>query len=244
MEECGNPSLRQPKPTTPSIQVPLNLTLEQFYLGDTFATNHTRQVLCLQWAMCPTQAPDCLGRGIKSIHPQITMQADDSCVSRGKRWAPNCSSCPQKTEPVTIELTVEVAPGLRAGENISFTGVMDERLGSTAGDLHFILYEVAHAQYHRDRDDLYKTVEVPLVDALTGFSATLTDLGGKEFVVQATTVTASDHVMRVPGKGMPRRNGPGVGDLYLTFEVDFPDELTVSPENKDAKLNVVVRGDK
>lgn len=39
-------------------------------------------------------------------------------------------------------------------------------------------------------------------------------------------VTECDHVMRVPGKGMPRRNGRGFGDLYLTFEVDFPDKLT------------------
>jgi DnaJ-class molecular chaperone len=32
--------------------------------------------------------------------------------------------------------------------------------------------------------------------------------------------------MRVPGKGMPRRSSRGFGDLYLTFEVDFPDQLT------------------
>jgi DnaJ-class molecular chaperone len=162
------------------------------------------------------------------------MRADDSFVSCGKRWTPNCSSCPQKTAPITIELTVEVAPGLRAGDNITFTSVMDERSGSTAGDLNFILYEEAHAQYHRDRDDLYKTMEVPLVDALTGFSVTSTHLDGKEFVVQVTAVTDSDHAMRVPGKGMPRRNGTGFGYLYLTFEVDFPDELKDSPENKDA----------
>lgn len=225
---------RRPGPTTPSVQVPLNLTLEQFYLGATFETNHTRQVLCLQWEMCLTQAPDCIGRGIRSIHPQITMRSDSSCVSRGKRWTPNCSSCSQKTAPRTIELTVEVAPGLRAGDNITFTGVMDERLGFTAGDLHFILYEEAHAQYHRDRDDLYKTMEAPLVDALTGFSVTLTHLDGKEFLVQVTTVTDGDHAMRVPGKGMPRRNGTGFGDLYLTFEVDFPIDELNSPENKGA----------
>jgi DnaJ-class molecular chaperone len=49
-------------------------------------------------------------------------------------------------------------------------------------------------------------------------------LDGKEFVVQVTTVTSSDHVMRVPGKGMPRRYSPGFGDLYLTFEGDFGED--------------------
>jgi DnaJ-class molecular chaperone len=41
-------------------------------------------------------------------------------------------------------------------------------------------------------------------------------------------VTECDHVMRVPGKGMPRRNGRGFGDLFITFEVDFPDKLSES----------------
>jgi DnaJ-class molecular chaperone len=221
--------------TTPSVQVPLHLTLEQLYSGETIEAKYTRQVLCLQWEMCIKQAPDCHGPGIRVRRQQLApgfvqqvQQADDRCVARGKQWSPNCSSCPQKTAPETIELTVEVTPGLRAGEHITFNGVTDERPGYTAGDLHFVLYEEAHAQYHRDRDDLYKTMEVPLVDALTGFSVTLTHLDGKEFVVEVNTVTDCDHVMRVPGKGMPRRNGRGFGDLYLTFEVDFPDELTVA----------------
>ena len=39
-------------------------------------------------------------------------------------------------------------------------------------------------------------------------------------------MTECDHVMRVPGKGMPRRGGSGYGDLFITFDVDFPDTLT------------------
>ena len=39
-------------------------------------------------------------------------------------------------------------------------------------------------------------------------------------------VIECDHVLRVPGKGMPRRNGRGNGDLFIKFEVDFPDKLT------------------
>ena len=34
--------------------------------------------------------------------------------------------------------------------------------------------------------------------------------------------------MRVSGKGMPRRGGRGgFGDLFITFDVDFPETLTV-----------------
>lgn len=45
-----------------------------------------------------------------------------------------------------------------------------------------------------------------------------------------------DHVLRVPGKGMPRRNGKGFGDLYITFEVDFPDKLTDEQKQKIAEI--------
>lgn len=51
-------------------------------------------------------------------------------------------------------------------------------------------------------------------------------MDGHKFSVDVDGVTECDHVMRVPGKGMPRRNGRGMGDLYITFEVDFPDTLT------------------
>ena len=55
---------------------------------------------------------------------------------------------------------------------------------------------------------------------------TLKQLDGTEFTITVDDVIDCDHVMRVPGKGMPRRNGRGFGDLYITFEVDFPDTLT------------------
>jgi len=57
---------------------------------------------------------------------------------------------------------------------------------------------------------------------------TLKHLDGHEFTVNVDDVTECDHVMRVPGKGMPRRSGRGFGDLYITFEVDFPDKLSQS----------------
>merc|ERR1712232_186469 len=72
----------------------------------------------------------------------------------------------------------------------------------------------------------YKTVEIPLVDALTGFKVELTHLDDHKFDVEVNGVTDCDYVLRVPGKGMPRRSGRGFGDLYITFEVDFPDTLT------------------
>jgi DnaJ family protein A protein 3 len=61
-------------------------------------------------------------------------------------------------------------------------------------------------------------------------------LDDAEFEVTVNDVIDCDHVMRVPGKGMPRRNGKGFGDLYITFEVDFPDKLTNEQKQTIAEI--------
>ena len=44
-------------------------------------------------------------------------------------------------------------------------------------------------------------------------------------------------MVRVAGKGMPKKGGRGgFGDLYLTFEVDFPDKLTEEQKNAIRKI--------
>ena len=80
----------------------------------------------------------------------------------------------------------------------------------------------------------------PFFPIQTGFEIELTHLDGHKFTVKVDGVTECDHVRRVPGKGMPRRSGRGFGDLYLTFEVDFPDEL--SQDQKDAIKKILGGG--
>merc|ERR1712238_326617 len=102
---------------------------------------------------------------------------------------------------------------------MGFEDVADEKPGYKPGDLNFVVVEKDHPEYHREGDHLYKTMSISLVDALTGFSLTLKQLEGEE-------------VLRIPGKGMPRRSGRDFGDLFITFEVDFPEALNPSQKEK------------
>jgi len=219
---------------TDSVEIPLKLELHQFYKGDVFDVQYIRQVLCKRWEDCMRNDPECSGPGIKIIRQQVApgfvqqvQMNEPRCISRGKSWRPNCKACPGgKTETEKIELTIDVTKGMREGERISFEGVTDEKPGFIAGDLHFVLIEIPHSDFKRDGDQLYLNREISLVDALTGFSLALNHVDGHKFSVEVDGVTDCDHVMRVPGKGMPRRSGRGFGDLYITFEVDFPETLT------------------
>jgi len=234
---------------TPSIEMPIRLTMKQLYTGDTMDVEFVRQVLCLNWEECMKNNKECHGPGtrvrMQQIGPGFVQQVqsrDSRCVSRGKMWQKNCRACPDgQTTTEKIDLTLEIPPGARPGEHITFEEVADEKPGMKAGDLNFKITEIGSNDFTRDGDNLYKTIEIPLVDALVGFSKTLTHVDGKTFNIKVPGVVECDHVMRAAGKGMPRRSGRGFGDLYLTFEVDFPESLT--KEQKDGIEKILRTGD-
>lgn len=86
----------------------------------------------------------------------------------------------------------------------------------------FTIIEIKDEKFRREGDHLYMNMEIPLVDALTGFKRDITHLDGSKFTIEVDGVTECDHTMRVPRKGMARRANRGHGDLFITFEVDFP----------------------
>jgi len=235
----GGRQRRDQEQRTPNVDIPFELTLEEMYSGSTFEVSYIRQVLCLKWEMCMKNAPECQGPGVKVRRQQIApgfvqqvQQRDDRCVARGKMWHQNCSECKSQTEAEKIDLTIDAFKGIREGEAITFDEVADEKPGYKAGDLNFIVVEKEHPVYHRDGDNLYMTKTIPLVDALTGFSLTLKQLDGEEFTITIDDIVECDEVLRIPGKGMPRRSGRGYGDLFMTFEVDFPEAISSAQKKK------------
>jgi len=233
----GGRQRRQEEARTPDVNIPLELTLEQIYTGATFEVSYIRQVLCMKWEMCMKNAPECQGPGVRVRRQQIApgfvqqvQQRDERCVARGKMWYPNCSECKSQTEAEKIELTIDVIKGIRPGEAIRFDDVADEKPGYKAGDLNFLVTEKAHDVYHRDGDNLYMQYSIPLVSALTGFTLELVQLDGEKYSITIDDIVECDEVLRIPGKGMPRRSGRGFGDLFITFDVEFP--AAISPDQK------------
>jgi len=229
---------------TDSIEIPLTLTLKELYEGKVMEVEYVRETLCTNWEECVKKDQECAGPGVKTRMQQIgpgfvqkIQMEDPRCISRGKSWRSNCKACPKgKTQTEKISLTIDVVKGMRNGEQISFEGVTDEKPGFEAGDLNFAIKEIEHNAFTRDGDHLYVSEEIDLVDALTGFDLEMYNVDGTAFTVNVVDITECDHVLRVAGKGMPRRNGRGFGDLYITFEVDFPDKLTQSQKDGIRKI--------
>lgn len=246
----GGRQRREQELRTPNVNIPLEMTLEQMYSGSTFEVSYIRQVLCMQWEMCMKNAPECQGPGIKVRRQQIApgfvqqvQQRDEKCVARGKMWSPNCSQCKSQTEQEKLELTVDAFKGIRNGEAITFEEVADEKPGYKAGDLNFVVMEKDHPVYHREGDNLYMNKSIPLVDALTGFAVTLQQLDGEEYTITIDDIVECDEILRIPGKGMPRRSGRGFGDLFVTFEVDFPAAISSDQKKKLREILAATESD-
>ncbi|URE09084.1 hypothetical protein MUK42_10824 [Musa troglodytarum] len=65
--------------------------------------------------------------------------------------------------------TVRVKPGWKKGTKITFEGMGDERPGCLPADAVFVIAEKEHPVFKRKGNELVMKVEVPLVNALTGW---------------------------------------------------------------------------
>lgn len=124
-------------------------------------------------------------------------------------------------------VNVDVQPGFKDGTKITFDGLGDETEEQSAGPIVFVLQTKPHPTLRREGADLRATVKVSLRNALSGTASGTVDAidGTKVPWNAAGQVLTPKTRMRLPGKGMPRREHKqivGRGDLILDFEIEFP----------------------
>ncbi|TNN68346.1 DnaJ subfamily A member 2 [Liparis tanakae] len=87
--------------------------------------------------------------------------------------------------------------------------------------------------FRRDGNDLFMNHKLGLVEALCGFQFMLKHLDERQIVVKYPPgkVIEPGSVRVVRGEGMPQYRNPfEKGDLYIKFDVQFPDNNWISPE--------------
>jgi len=126
---------------------------------------------------------------------------------------------------------VRIPPGVDDGQRIRLSGRGEpgER-GGPAGDLYVHVRVKPHQLFTRSGENLGVTVPVTIAEATLGVDLVVPTLDG-QVTVRVPPGTPSGRVLRVRGRGVPRR-GSGAGDLLVTIEVEVPKELT--PEARKA----------
>ncbi|EOA30971.1 hypothetical protein CARUB_v10014117mg [Capsella rubella] len=142
-----------------------------------------------------------------------------------------------KTMQVEEILTIDVKPGWKKGTKITFPEKGNEQPGVIPADLVFIIDEKPHPVFTREGNDLVVTQKISLVEALTGYTVSLTTLDGRRLTVPVTNVISPEYEEVVPKEGMPlQKDQTKKGNLRIKFNIKFPARLTSEQKTGVKKL--------
>lgn len=181
----------------------------------------------------PVTCSDCGGAGqVRRVRQSVlgqmvTTSPCPRCGGLGQVIATPCPACRGEGR-VTADKTyqVDVPAGVDNGSTLRLTGrgAAGPR-GGRSGDLYVHLRVGDHERYRRVGDDLVTEVPVSIAQAALGTRLVLPTLDGdEEFVVAAGTQPGHEFVLR--GRGVPRLQGRGRGDLRAVVVVEVPTSLT------------------
>lgn len=192
----------------------------------------------------------------------VQRRACETCHAAGKvRSRPGsekhkCAMCKGRglvSKQETVLVSVE--RGASVGDTVRMAKMADQTLdGNEPGDLVFVVKEKDPGArqlpgFERRGNDLYISVDLPLVDALSGFD---------DFVIAQTyddrTLTWSmprgkvvrpGDILKVPGEGWPYREEGGdstclFGDLYVTINIEFPPDYWFSERGDLTQLQNIL----
>lgn len=132
---------------------------------------------------------------------------------------------------------IKIPAGIKSGETMRVRGKGKQYQGQ-AGDLLIQVEVAASDEYERKGDNLYKTFDVPLKEALFGGKIAV-ETPEKEVSLKVPQNTKNGQKFRLKGKGVADRKTALKGDLYLVANVVLPDVDTLDDELKamiEAKL--------
>jgi DnaJ-class molecular chaperone len=122
--------------------------------------------------------------------------------------------------PTGKEIDAKIPPGLAEGQTIRLKGQGMPGPRGSAGDALITVTIAEHPLFKREGQNLRLELPVTLYEAVLGGKVRVPTLDGAvELAIPAGT--SSGRTMRVKGKGLPGKDGPG--DLYATVRIVLPD---------------------
>ncbi|KAF4555763.1 DnaJ C terminal domain-containing protein 4 [Elsinoe fawcettii] len=178
----------------------------------------------------------CNGAGMKTMMRQMGPMIQrfqtvcPDCQGEGEqiRDKDRCKACHGKKTVVERKvLHVHVDKGVKSGTKLNFNGEGDQMPGVEPGDVQFEIEQKPHARFQRRGDDLFFRAEIDLLTALAGGAIYIEHLDERWLTVEIAPgdVIAPGEVKVIRGQGMPSYRHHDFGNLYVQFDVKFPDRL-------------------
>ncbi len=150
----------------------------------------------------------------------------DKCRGTGKIIKEPCSSCRGTgAVRVTKKLDVSIPAGIDDGQRVVLRGQGNEgKNGGGPGDLIIFVAVQEHEIFDRDGNNVYCEIPLDFAQATLGAEIDIPTLEGKmQYTIPEGTQSGT--LFTVSGKGIPRVNGRGRGDLRFRVNVEVPKNL-------------------
>ena len=157
----------------------------------------------------------------------VTSTACSKCGGRGQIITSPCGEC-SVTGRVhkTRKINIKIPPGVEDGQHLKLRGQGDAAgPKGDNGDLYVVINILTHPRFQRMDSDLIMEMPISFTQAALGADVEVPTLNGRA-KIKVPTGTQTGTVFRLRGKGMPRLQGMGAGDLHVKVKIKTPASLT------------------
>ncbi len=157
----------------------------------------------------------------------VTVAPCPACHGEGRIIQSPCKKCRGEGRMRgEHELTIQVPAGVATGQYMTMRGVGNAGArGGSRGDIH-VIFEVAEdPRFERDGEDLYTEVLVTYPTLVLGGDISVPTVNSS-VQLHVPDGTQSGQVFLLRGRGLPRVNANGTGDLHVRVQLWTPDRLT------------------
>lgn len=222
------------------IGVDVEISLEDAFKGADKEISLHKAVVCDKCAgsggesgskikTCPTckgagQVEQRAGGGFFSFS-QVVVCPD--CGGAGKKPEKLCSKCGGDGRvKENHSLRVKIPAGIQSGQVISLSGQGEAGgRGATAGDLYITVHLRPDPRFTREGDNLFYDLPISFSQAALGDKIEIPTLSGW-ISLKIPEGIESGTSMRLEGKGMPRLQRRGFGDMMVRVKVKTPKHLS------------------
>ena len=172
----------------------------------------------------------CNGRGKvryqQGLFPIAVERTCSRCHGSGsivQTPCPSCKGAGLRSTAHTVEVTIPA--GIEDGASRTLEGVGNvTRNGRRPGALEIVVHVRPHEFFRRSNDNVVCSLPITFAQAALGDEIEIPTLEGKGYM-RVPAGTQPGTVLRVRGKGIPRRRLGGRGDQLVELQVEVPTEL-------------------
>jgi molecular chaperone DnaJ len=226
------------------VKVPVNLTLLESATGVERAISMKLLDPCDRCAASgaepgttPQRCPTCAGSGEvrraqRSFFGQfVSVSPCPTCSGAGTTIASPCKKCKGEGRVRGDKtINVKIPAGVATGQYMTLRGVGNAGpRGGERGDIIVVFDVEEDARFERDGEDLYTEALVTYPQLVLGADIEVPNVTGP-ITLRVPAGTQSGQVFHLRGRGLPRVNSGGVGDLHVRVQLWTPDSVSSEEE--------------